>query len=58
MVLGGSWLGTRYSTPPGPTHPHYPGYTPTHPVLMRAVTAVMVPELNMVVGLISVGQLT
>ena len=50
--------GYRYSTHPALPHPHHPGYTPS-----PAVTAVHVPGMlsrgqYMVVGLISVEQLT
>ena len=55
------WVGTRYSTPPGPTRYPYPGYTlPTEhaAVLMAAVPHCPSPVLNSVVGLRSVDQLT
>ena len=56
-VLGGCWLGTRYSPPathpaiPTPGTPPLPGYT----VCMKRV---LYTDCNMVVGLKSVVQLT
>ena len=56
------WLGTRYSTPPGPTPVPTLPLPRVHPPRMT-VTAVhglgmQSREANMVVGLISVAQLT
>ena len=54
-------MGTRYSTPPVPTQYPYPGYTlPCRTVMPGLVTVPHghVPEVNSVVGLKSVGQLS
>ena len=50
--------GYRYSTLPAPTRYHYPGYTPPLPPLPGTLLQWCLTEVNMVVGLISVGQLT
>ena len=47
----------RYSPPDPPSHPH-PGYTPSPPSKSAGLHAAGVPAVNMVVGLISVAQLS
>ena len=54
MVL----VGTRYSTPPPPTHPHYPGYTSSPHAASGYTAARSSRGVNMVVGLYSVEQLS
>ena len=53
-VLGGY----RYSHPPGPPRPHHPGYTLPHYPYMPYVARAVSQRVNIVVGLISVDQLT
>ena len=52
------WVGTRYSTLPPPTHPHYPGYTLPLARQYEDGCTRCPASRNMAVGLISVDQLT
>ena len=61
MVKYGSWVVYRYSPsryPPGIPLPHHPGYTPATTVTAVHGLGMQSREVNMVVGLISVGQLS
>ena len=61
MVIWEGLGGYRYSTPPDPTRTHHPGYTPALPgarYTVYRVPAVRYSGLKMVVGLISVRQLS
>ena len=51
-------MGTRYSTPPDPTRPHYPGYTlpPGYRYMVYGYSRAA--QRNSAVGLISVAQLS
>ena len=57
-VLGGLGLGTGIAPLPAPPSSHHPGYTLPAPLLMHAVTQRSVHRAKVVVGLISVDQLT
>ena len=57
----GSWdglVGTRYSPPSHPPGPHHPGYTSLAPGMAARWLHAVYTMRNMVVGLISVVQLT
>ena len=42
-VPGGYWVGTGIA-PPGPSHPHYPGYTPPAPRTASVVQGARSPR--------------
>ena len=51
-------VGYRYSPSPDPPGPHYPGYTLPAPSMAARWLHAVYGQLNMVVGLKSVAQLT